>query len=363
MPGRFLPDNHGYTGHEHLPGFGLINCNARLYDPALGRFLSPDPLIQDPTSTQNFNRYSYCLNNPLKYTDESGEFALSTLYVVASISAVIFALGNTIAHDSRGDLNSFKDGLRYFTQGLITGAALGTTFYLGWSLGGPAVRNFMESLLFLHLGTTGASVLSDVSESGWDRVKEITGKVFLGNFYLDENDFWRGVWHGYLRHTYEFLQTGFGYDYTMLRNFFSPVDRVDYLGGTTFVTNENSSKQQGVSIGNYANMDYYGQIGSGSFDSFVANEPLYMHEYGHTIDSHRYGPLYLFAIGVPSLFSAQFSPQVSWTSAITGKSNTTSKHDIRKYEMRANRNAKGYFSEYYDVNWNIFENEYPTAIL
>ena len=66
--------NHGYTGHEHLPGFGLINCNARLYDPALGRFLMPDPLIQNPASTQNFNRYSYCLNNPLKYTDESGEF-------------------------------------------------------------------------------------------------------------------------------------------------------------------------------------------------------------------------------------------------------------------------------------------------
>ncbi len=73
MPGRFLPGNHGYTGHEHLPGFGLINCNARLYDPALGRFLMPDPFIQDPASTQNFNRYSYCLNNPLKYTDESGE--------------------------------------------------------------------------------------------------------------------------------------------------------------------------------------------------------------------------------------------------------------------------------------------------
>ena len=38
----------------------------------LGRFLMPDPLIQDPASTQNFNRYSYCLNNPLKYTNESG---------------------------------------------------------------------------------------------------------------------------------------------------------------------------------------------------------------------------------------------------------------------------------------------------
>ncbi len=64
----------GYTGHEHLKGFGLINMNARLYDPAIGRFLSPDPYVQMPENSQNFNRYSYCLNNPLKYTDENGEF-------------------------------------------------------------------------------------------------------------------------------------------------------------------------------------------------------------------------------------------------------------------------------------------------
>ena len=48
--------------------------NARLYDPAVGRFLSPDPYVQAPDFTQNFNRYSYCLNNPLRYTDPSGEF-------------------------------------------------------------------------------------------------------------------------------------------------------------------------------------------------------------------------------------------------------------------------------------------------
>ena len=70
-PALFL--GRGYTGHEYLPWFGLINANARLYDPLLGRFLSPDPYVQDPGFTQNYNRYSYCLNNPLKYTDENGE--------------------------------------------------------------------------------------------------------------------------------------------------------------------------------------------------------------------------------------------------------------------------------------------------
>jgi len=52
-----------------------------MYDPALGRFLSPDPFMQDPSNTQNFNRYSYCLNNPLKFTDPSGfQYSGSTFH-------------------------------------------------------------------------------------------------------------------------------------------------------------------------------------------------------------------------------------------------------------------------------------------
>ncbi len=64
--------DRGYTGHEHMAGFGLINMNGRLYDPYLQRFLSPDNYVQDPENTQNYNRYSYCLNNPLGYTDPTG---------------------------------------------------------------------------------------------------------------------------------------------------------------------------------------------------------------------------------------------------------------------------------------------------
>lgn len=66
--------SRGYTGHEHLDNFGLINMNGRMYDPNLGRFLSPDPILQNPGSTQGHNRYSYVLNNPLKYTDPSGYY-------------------------------------------------------------------------------------------------------------------------------------------------------------------------------------------------------------------------------------------------------------------------------------------------
>ncbi len=62
----------GYTGHEHIDAFGLINMNGRIYDPRLGRILSPDNFVQDPGNSQSYNRYSYVWNNPLKYTDPSG---------------------------------------------------------------------------------------------------------------------------------------------------------------------------------------------------------------------------------------------------------------------------------------------------
>ena len=49
-----------------------LNMNARLYDPVIARFFSPDNFVQVPEFTQSFNRYSYCLNNPLKYVDPTG---------------------------------------------------------------------------------------------------------------------------------------------------------------------------------------------------------------------------------------------------------------------------------------------------
>lgn len=64
--------NRGYTGHEQLDDSGIIHMNGRLYDPELGRMLSPDPYVQVPEYSQNFNRYSYVMNNPLNMTDPTG---------------------------------------------------------------------------------------------------------------------------------------------------------------------------------------------------------------------------------------------------------------------------------------------------
>jgi RHS repeat-associated protein len=71
--------DRGFTGHEHLYGFQLINMNGRMYDPVVSRMLSPDNFIQAPDFSQSFNRYSYCLNNPLVYTDPDGEWIIPAL--------------------------------------------------------------------------------------------------------------------------------------------------------------------------------------------------------------------------------------------------------------------------------------------
>ncbi|WP_243765978.1 RHS repeat-associated core domain-containing protein [Polaribacter cellanae] len=69
--------------------------NGRMYDAKLGRFLSPDNYIQEPFSTQSFNRYGYVWNNPLKFTDKSGEFIVAAL-IGALISVATNGIINVI---------------------------------------------------------------------------------------------------------------------------------------------------------------------------------------------------------------------------------------------------------------------------
>lgn len=77
--------------------FDLINMNGRLYDPILGRMLSPDIVVQDEQSSQAYNRYSYCFNNPLRFTDPSG-------YVVRGYSSLFngFSLFIYENHHNKG---------------------------------------------------------------------------------------------------------------------------------------------------------------------------------------------------------------------------------------------------------------------
>ena len=118
--------DRGYTSHEHLDVYGLINMNGRIYDPLLGRFLSPDNYVQAPDYTQNFNRYSYCFNNPLKFTDPDGEWVW---FIVASIikGAMMGALENSFQYvisNPQNQLN-LSDLLTEAGKGALRGAVRG----------------------------------------------------------------------------------------------------------------------------------------------------------------------------------------------------------------------------------------------
>ncbi len=66
-----VPTDKKFTG-QRLDETGLYYYGARYYDPEIGRFISADTIIPDPINPQAFNRYSYCINNPLKYIDPTG---------------------------------------------------------------------------------------------------------------------------------------------------------------------------------------------------------------------------------------------------------------------------------------------------
>ena len=345
--------DRGYTGHEHLDQLGLIDMKGRMYDPKLGRFLSPDPFVQAPTDPQNYNRYSYCLNNPLKYTDPSGK-----LWEAVLLGAAFYGTGNLAVHCIRGDVDDWGDGFKYFAQGALSGAALGATWFLAPNI--PFVGNFIQNYMtwnfYIQCAMTTASlasgVLKGVFTGDWNAPLNALN-LFLGNFYIDENAKWLdGVWQGYSRHSWECFQTGLGHSWNQCRNIFWSVDRVDYMAGATFATDECSNKYNGVSLGPFVTIKIPNKI-NGNFEERVLSDPLFMHEYGHSIDSRRYGPVYLLVIGLSSAWSSYRSQPKS------GEPKGVKESSFWYTERWANQNAKHYFGRYYGVDWNKPYELYP----
>lgn len=191
----------GYCGHEMLNDFDIINMNGRLYDPDLGRFFSPDNYVQMPDFSQNFNRYSYCLNNPLKYTDPSGEvFGIDDALVLAFYGAVTGMMssgmslwrgalaGGLSSLASYGVGSLFGHGLGTFGHELLRAGAHGlTSGTLNWINGdnfftgaasGTAASLFGSSAQSLHLGARG--VLAATSIGGGLGALATGGKFMNG---------------------------------------------------------------------------------------------------------------------------------------------------------------------------------------
>jgi len=147
------PTSYQFTGQRNDYYIKLYHMGARMYDPELGRFISPDSIVPDFSNPQSLNRYSYVYNDPLKYTDPSGHNPL--LATAALGFAVGFGLNlatQTIKAARSGEYHSVKEVLGAVDLSKVVAAGVGGAV-MGGTLGiGTAVLG--TTILGTGIGTT-----------------------------------------------------------------------------------------------------------------------------------------------------------------------------------------------------------------
>ncbi len=166
---KLLFFDRGYTSHEHLSEVGLIHMNGRLYDTVLRSFIMPDNFIQQLENTQNYNRYAYVLNNPLMYTDPSGEEFISiglAILIGAGVSALTYTMTALLA-----DVPFSLGGLLKAT---FIGAASATVTF---GIGSAASSMFSTPAMGFWQGAYQGAIIGSISGAGG----VVANAIFIGN--------------------------------------------------------------------------------------------------------------------------------------------------------------------------------------
>ena len=169
--------NYKYTDQEHDPETGLYNYNARLYDPWAGQFITPDSIIPDYSNPQSLNRYSYTLNNPMRYIDPTGHWTVQgawnsfTNAVSSAWSGVTSYLGS--GNSGSASLSSYYD---YSSPATTSSSQLSSYYSSSFSAGTS--------------GTADAGLSSYMSSSFFEEDKEDSGSSGDSNYW---NNKWQSV--------------------------------------------------------------------------------------------------------------------------------------------------------------------------
>jgi RHS repeat-associated protein len=183
------PTSYQFTGQRNDSYIKLYDMGARMYDPELGRFISPDSIIPDPANPQSLNRYAYVYNNPYRYVDRDGH---TPLLVTALVGAGIGALVNTghqVLTTMRANPGqvSFGDALRQVDLGKVVGAAAAGGV-MGLTLGvGSAVlgTGFWATTYLGALGGGLGGQVGALTEASWDEgIRMMDGAGFNGERFL-----------------------------------------------------------------------------------------------------------------------------------------------------------------------------------
>ena len=300
--------DRGYTGHEHLQSVGIIHMNGRLYDPNLHRFLQPDNYIQQPDNTQNYNKYAYVLNNPLKYTDPSGEEIV--FGVAVGIGAAIAALTYTITA-LVADVPFSVGGLVKAT--FIGAASAAVTFGIGTATSSifstPAMGFWQGAYQGAVLGSisgAGGSVFNAIVTGNNITLKSVLGGAVIGTFIggaiggiqggLNAQDGDASFWNGNI-----VLDTSKGVglhgdSVAMEKAGFGKISiKAKYVGkyeGVNVYETKNISLGSGENSGGLTLPPNKILVGKGAYSLLAKSNAkildLFHHEFGHILESRQW---------------------------------------------------------------------------
>lgn len=247
-----------------------------MYDPTLGMFLSPDNFVQSLTQSQNFNRYIYCLNNPLMYTDPTGEkwwhWALADILTGGAVSATVSATSATVYSTLHATSFTFQQTMSSFDYA-------SAPFRGGQdnSLGNLFKIDLGMALIPMEPWMDGFGVLpKDESATGSERF------LTFVNYFLNG----------------ESIQDHFGNGFAHYQNMADNIDEIGYYQGRTIIrVKENSfDGYSGVSHGHYV----FGENMALNPTDTDYDVELFAHEFGHTYQSRMSGPSFYLNWGIPS---------------------------------------------------------------
>ena len=132
--------SRGFSGHEHIEFANLIHMKGRIYDPQIGRFISPDPHIPAPLASQAYNNYSYVMNNPLRHNDPSGFFFKK---LIKSISRLFKKVVNYVRTHARVIAAAVAG--HYIGNWVAANLIKSAGSNLVWSPGGMANGSYMAA--------------------------------------------------------------------------------------------------------------------------------------------------------------------------------------------------------------------------
>ena len=194
-----------YRGYYYDVELGMYYLQSRYYDPVIGRFISSDVFVSTGQGLLGNNMYCYCLNNPVNYTDMSGEVAISIMVAAIVGGAIAGGVISTTSYiyttKQQGEDLQFKEGAVIFLVGAIAGgfggaagmvtnigiqlalcasAGIAPCIYTVCTTGGPPEQKFWAGTAAFVITAVGAYGGAQIPLDGLSESMTFAGSAIFG---------------------------------------------------------------------------------------------------------------------------------------------------------------------------------------